>query len=152
MYEVIKNAINNTDFELKATIEKIDTLWIENKITEEQRKELIELAREKANPENSYAPLQEQIDSIYTEIDRIKNRIDILEGKEEPTEPEEPADEYPEYIQPTGAHNAYNIGDKITYNNKKYVCKINGCVWNPDVYPQGWEEVVEETEESEVQE
>ena len=149
MYEVIKNAINNTDFELKATIEKIDTLWIENKITEEQRKELIELAREKANPENSYAPLQEQIDSIYTEIDRMKNRLDTLEGKEEPTEPEEPVDEYPEYVQPTGAHNAYNTGDKITYNNKKYVCKINGCVWNPDVYPQGWEEVVEDTKEEE---
>ncbi len=149
MYEVIKNAINNTDFELKATIEKIDTLWIENKITEEQRNELIELAREKANPENSYAPLQEQIDSIYTEIDRIKNRIDILEGKEEPTEPKE---EYLDYVQPTGAHNAYNVGDKVTYNGKKYVCKINGCVWAPDVYPAGWEEVVEETEESEVQE
>ena len=146
MYEAIKNAINNTDFELKATIEKIDTLWIENKITEEQRNELIELAREKANPENSYAPLQEQIDSIYTEIDRIKNRVDILEGKEEPTEPEE---EYPDYVQPTGAHNAYNIGDKIMYNNKKYVCKINGCVWNPDIYPQGWEEVVEDTKEEE---
>lgn len=146
MYEAIKNAINNTEFELKATIEKIDTLWIKNKITEEQRKELIELAREKANPENSYAPLQEQIDSIYTEIDRIKNRIDILEGKEEPTEPKE---EYLDYVQPTGAHNAYNVGDKVTYNGKKYVCKINGCVWAPDVYPAGWEEVAEDTKEEE---
>lgn len=150
MYEVIKNAINNTEFELATTIQKIDTLWIESKITDEQRAELIELAREKANPENSYAPLQEQIDSIYTEIDTIKSRLNTLEGKEEPTEPEEPVDEYPEYVQPTGAHNAYNTGDKITYNNKKYVCKINGCVWNPDVYPAGWEEVVEnaETEEA----
>ena len=149
MYEVIKNAINNTDFELASTIQKIDTLWIESKITDEQRAELIELARERANPENSYAPLQEQIDSIYTEIDRIKNRIDTLEGKEEPTEPEDPVEEYPEYVQPTGAHNAYNIGDKITYNNKKYICKIDNCVWNPDVYPQGWEEVVEDTKEEE---
>lgn len=149
MYEAIKNAINNTEFELATTIQKIDTLWIESKITDEQRAELIELAREKANPENSYTPLQEQIDSIYTEIDRMKNRLDTLEGKEEPTEPEEPVDEYPEYVQPTGAHNAYNTGDKITYNNKKYVCKINGCVWNPDVYPQGWEKVVEDTKEEE---
>lgn len=143
MYEAIKNAINNTEFELATTIEKIDILWIESKITDEQRAELIELAREKANPENSYAPLQEQIDNIYTEIDTIKSRLNILEGKEEPI------DEYPEYVQPTGAHNAYNTGDKITYNNKKYVCKINGCVWNPDVYPAGWEEVVEDAETEE---
>ena len=25
-------------------------------------------------------------------------------------------DEYPEWVQPTGAHDAYNIGDKVTYN------------------------------------
>ena len=149
MYEVIKNAINNTDFELATTIQKIDTLWIENKLTEEQRAELIELAREKANPENSYAPLQEQIDSIYTELDTVKSRLDTLEGKEESTEPEEPVDEYSEYIQPTGSHNAYNVGDKVTYNGKKYICKINGCVWSPDVYPAGWEEVVEDAEETE---
>ena len=41
-------------------------------------------------------------------------------------------------------------GDKITYNGKKYVCKMDGCVWNPDTYPAGWQEVVEEqTEDTE---
>ena len=68
------------------------------------------------------------------------------EGTEEPSEPVED-DEYPEYVQPTGAHDAYNVGDKITYNDKKYICQINGCVWTPDAYPQGWQEVVEETNE-----
>ena len=116
-------------------------MWIESAITEDQKTELDNLARENANAENSYAPLQEQINNIYTELDSIKNRLNALEGTEEPTEPIE---EYPEYIQPTGAHNAYNTGDKITYNGKKYVCKMDGCVWNPDTYPQGWEEVVEE--------
>lgn len=58
-------------------------------------------------------------------------------------------DEYPEFKQPSGAHDAYNTGDKITYNGKKYVCQINGCVWAPDVYPQGWQEVVEEPTEEE---
>lgn len=93
------------------------------------------LARVYANAENSYAPLQEQINNIYTELDSIKNRLNALEGTEEPTEPVE---EYPECIQPTGSHDAYNTGDKITYNSKKYVCKMDGCVWNPDTYPAGW--------------
>lgn len=60
---------------------------------------------------------------------------------EEPTEPSE-AEEYPEYKQPTGAHDAYKTGDKITYNGKKYVCKMNGCVWSPETYPSAWEEVL----------
>lgn len=46
-------------------------------------------------------------------------------------------DEYPEWIQPTGAHNAYNTGDKVSYNGKHYVCTIDANTYAPDVY--GWE-------------
>lgn len=116
-------------------------MYIESAITEEQKTELDNLARENANAKNSYASLQVQVNNIYTELDTIKSRLNTLEGTEEPTEPVE---EYPEYKQPQGAHDAYNTGDKITYNDKKYVCKMDGCVWNPDTYPAGWEEVVEE--------
>ena len=45
-------------------------------------------------------------------------------------------DEYPEWVQPTGAHDAYNIGDKVTYNGQHYVCTSNANVYAPDVY--GW--------------
>lgn len=45
-------------------------------------------------------------------------------------------EEYPEWVQPTGAHDAYNIGDKVTYNGNHYVCDIDGNVYAPDVY--GW--------------
>ena len=47
-------------------------------------------------------------------------------------------DEYPEWVQPTGAHDAYNTGDKVSYNGKHYVCTIDGNAYAPDVY--GWEE------------
>ena len=45
-------------------------------------------------------------------------------------------DEYPEWVQPTGAHDAYNSGDKVTYNGQHYVCTSNANVYAPDVY--GW--------------
>ena len=47
-------------------------------------------------------------------------------------------DEYPEWVQPAGAHDAYNIGDKVTYNGQHYVCTSDGNVYAPDVY--GWKE------------
>lgn len=53
----------------------------------------------------------------------------------------EPADEWPEFVQPTGAHDAYNAGDKVTYNGKHYQSTMDGNVWSPDSYPQGWKEV-----------
>ena len=84
-------------------------------------------------------------------IDKLEERIAKLENGQATEEPSEPVedDEYPEYKQPTGAHDAYNIGNKITYNGKRYICQMNGCVWTPDAYPQGWQEVAE-TSESEV--
>ena len=57
-------------------------------------------------------------------------------GEEEPEPPE-----YPEFVQPTGAHDAYNTGDRVTYNGKVYESTINGNVWAPDAYPAGWKEV-----------
>lgn len=48
-------------------------------------------------------------------------------------------EEWPEFVQPSGSHDAYNTGDKITYNGQHYICKIDGCVWTPDAYPAGWE-------------
>ena len=141
MYEIIKNVIESKDYELRDILYKINKMYIESAITEEQKTELDNLARENANAENSYAPLQEQIENIYTELDKIKADINSLKNQEETEEPTEPVEEYPEYKQPQGAHDAYNTGNKITYNGKKYICKMNGCVWSPDVYPAGWEEV-----------
>ena len=49
-------------------------------------------------------------------------------------------DEYPEWVQPTGAHDAYDKGDKVSYNGKRYVCIIDANTYAPDVY--GWEVTV----------
>ena len=154
MFDNIKNLIKSKSFELKDMLNKINIVWLESMITDEQMKELKELARQNAVAENSYAPIQEQINNANSRIDKLEARIEDLENKEtgEVTEPEEPIgpiEEYPEFVQPTGAHGCYNTGDKITYNGKKYICKMNGCVWAPGVYPAGWEEVVEDTESTE---
>lgn len=52
---------------------------------------------------------------------------------------------YPVWSQPTGAHDAYNIGDVVNYKDVLYESLINGNVYSPDTYPAGWklyEEVV----------
>ena len=48
-----------------------------------------------------------------------------------------PAEEWTEWIQPTGAHNAYAKGAKVTHNGKKWTSTVNGAnTWEPGVY--GW--------------
>lgn len=46
-------------------------------------------------------------------------------------------DTWPEWVQPTGAHDAYNRGDKVSYNGKRYICTADANVYAPGVY--GWE-------------
>lgn len=137
MYEVIKNVINSGNYELREILYKINVMYVEGNISEEQKEELDNIARENAIAENSYAPLQKQIDDLA-------RRVEILEKEKEPSEDEEVIEnEYPEYKQPLGSHDAYNIGDKITYNGIKYECLIDNCVWTPITYPDAWQEIVE---------
>lgn len=47
-------------------------------------------------------------------------------------------DEFPEWKQPAGAHDAYKKGDKVTHNGKKWSSDVDANVWEPGVY--GWSE------------
>ena len=49
-------------------------------------------------------------------------------------------DEWPEFVQPTGVHDAYNKGDKVTFNGKHYISLIDANVYSPAAYPAGWQE------------
>lgn len=48
-------------------------------------------------------------------------------------------DEWPEWKQPAGAADAYNKGDKVTFEGEHYISTIDGNVWSPKDYPAGWE-------------
>ena len=50
-----------------------------------------------------------------------------------------PAGVIPEWQQPTGGHDAYNIGDKVTFEGKVYESTIDANTWSPTAYPQGWQ-------------
>ena len=62
-------------------------------------------------------------------------------GGTTPTEPETPPETIPDFVQPTGAHDAYKKGDKVKYNGKIYESLIDANVHSPDAYPAGWKEV-----------
>lgn len=43
-----------------------------------------------------------------------------------------------EFVQPTGASDAYQTGDKVTFNGSTYESTIDNNVWSPTAYPAGW--------------
>ena len=135
MYQIIKDVLTAGRYELNDMLKKIDTIWLQGDIDDGQKAELVELARTNADPAQSYAPFQEQINNAFASIKALEARVASLEGGG--TEPEE----WPAWVQPSGAHDAYGIGDKVTYNGKHYTSIIDGNVWSPDAYPAGWETV-----------
>lgn len=48
-------------------------------------------------------------------------------------------EEWPEWVQPLGAQDAYANGAKVTHNGKRWTSDVDGNVWEPGVY--GWTEV-----------
>lgn len=49
-------------------------------------------------------------------------------------------EEYPQWRQPTGAHEAYNKGDKVSDEGKHWISEIDGNVWKPGTVAGAWRE------------
>lgn len=68
---------------------------------------------------------------------------------EPPWEQEPPVDEEEpepptaaEFVQPTGAHDAYQTGDTVLYEGTVYRSTMDSNVWSPVAHPTGWTAVV----------
>ena len=131
MFTTFQTIINAGGYDLIDLTKRIKTLYAMGELSEEEMKQLLEQAQTNAKPDDSYAPLAERVKAIEECLSNLKTGSS--------TDFKEPADEWPEYVQPTGAHDAYHVGDKIAYNGKHYTCVLDGCVWTPDTYPQGWQ-------------
>lgn len=160
MYEIFKNVINSKEYSLEDILKKIDTKWVQSEITDEQRDELITLAQTNANPENSNAPLQTQIEEIAKKqltleetvtalsatVQKIKETVEsggTVVPEPEPT----PQEEYPAWepyngIQPV----KYQTGSKVSHNGKKWESMVDNNVWEPGAFGVGdtiWKEIMQ---------
>lgn len=50
-------------------------------------------------------------------------------------------EEYPQWVKPTGAQDAYKIGKKVSHNGKHWINTYDNNIYEPGVY--GWEEINE---------
>lgn len=128
MYNIVKSVIEAGRFELSEMLRKIDTLWIQGNLTDDEKLELIALAQGGAKVENSV--------DIIAKITELEMRVKALEENKE-TSGE--ADEYADFV----VGKWYYTGDKITFNGKQYICIVpvgQVCTWNPVDYPIFWQE------------
>lgn len=129
MYDIIKQVIISKEYSLPDMIKKIDTIWIQGDITEEQKNELKTLATENAPHDTGNTEL----------LKRILDRVDVLEKevailKNDGVEPVSPIEEYPEWIPYDGIHaDRYMKDAKVKHNEKKYISLVDYNTWEPGV-------------------
>ena len=125
MKELFEQVIQRREYDLKSLLACIDQYHIEGKLTDDERQELTQAAREGATAEYDYAG---EINALWAAVRALQQSI---------SPPAE--DEWPEFVQPTGAGTAYQVGDKVTFRGERYICVLAHCVWSPADYPVGWE-------------
>lgn len=82
--------------------------------------------------------LWEVIQAHTTQGDWTPPTVPALFKEVAPAQTEEGEEIVPEWKQPTGGHDAYNIGDKVLFEGKVYESVIDANTWSPTDYPQGW--------------
>ena len=130
MKNIFESVIKRGGFDLNGMLKRIDTYHLEGKLTDVERAELYDAAREKAQAVDSIA--------VMTKLQELEQRVKALEAGQ--AGGGESAVEYPEFV----AGKWYYASDNITFEGEKYVCCAPAgqvCVWSPADYPAFWQKV-----------
>ena len=73
MYDIVKSVILSKDYELKDMLKKINTIWLQGDLTDEQYNELLELARTNADTTHSV--------DVMKKLNDLEKRVSMLEHK-----------------------------------------------------------------------
>lgn len=123
---MIESTILSGDYELDKILSSIDLYHIEGSLTDEERRELIDLARENAKTQFD---LEEEIVKLWQAVYALQDKLS-----------ETAVDEYPPY----DPSRLYMSGDKATFEGVKYVCAVKEgktTKFSPADKPKDWEQV-----------
>ena len=123
MYNSVLIVIQSGEYNLSDLTKKIDTLWLKSYLTDDERESLTKLAIEKANPDAGLPSFSERMAAL-------EKRVSKLEGNSS-SGGDSGSSDWPEWVRPTGAHDAYAKGSQVMHNGEKYISKIDANVWEP---------------------
>lgn len=126
MYNSVLIVIQSGEYNLSDLTKKIDTLWLKSYLTDDERESLTKLAIEKANPDAGLPSFSERMAALEKRVSKLEGNLSSGGNSG--------SSDWPEWVQPTGAHDAYAKGSQVTHNGEKYVSQINANVWEPGVF------------------
>ena len=88
---------------------------------------------------NVYEVIQEHVSQLEWLPNLVPALYKIFYQRVAEDEDGDEVEVIPEWVQPLGSHDAYNMGDKVSYDGKFYESTSDGNIWTPGVH--GWEEI-----------
>lgn len=151
MYDIIKNIIQNGMFKVSDLTTKIDVLWAESKLSDDERNELVQMMTDFLNP-STEAPDPKDL------YERLEARVIVLEGAakklqssgEEEPEPGEIV--IPAWVPWDGISDNYQYGAVVTHSDKYWQNMLQDVrnTWEPGavgVDDRYWKEITKEEAE-----
>lgn len=141
-YEDLRAQISSGDFKLQAMLDKLTRLYIEDMLTEEEYDDLMQLARDNANPDKDIEDNTDIVKQLMLRVTESEQKLKDLEARiaklEDPgSEPEEPVVTY----EPYDPHKWYYKDMTCSFEGKNYICIAPEgvvCTWSPAGYPSYW--------------
>lgn len=153
MYEIIKNIIENGAFRVSDLTNKIDTLWAESKLSDDERNQLVQMMVDHLNPASEAPELKEMYERLEARVATLEEEVKKLKG-EEPGGGEEESGTVtvPAWEQWDGISDKYKYGAVVTHNGKYFLDVLQGMqnTWEPEsagVDERYWKEITKEQAE-----
>lgn len=152
MYDIIKNIIQNGVFKVSDLTTKIDTLWAESKLSDDERNELVQMMTDFLNPSTEAPELKDLYERLESRASVLEDAVKKLQGggSEEP-EPGEII--VPAWVPWDGISSNYQYGAVVTHNDKYWQNMLQGVqnTWEPGavgVDDRYWKEITKEEAEA----
>lgn len=124
---MIESTISSGEYDLASILSTINLYHIEGALTDQDRTELRDMARENAKPQ--YDP-EKDISQLFDRLHALEERVAKLEGAEV-------VEKYPEYEEDRW----HFSGDGVTFKGTKYTCIAKKTKFSPADKPKDWQEV-----------
>lgn len=147
MANLLRNVIRNGGMPLTQVAERIETMYLNGRISGEERNELTELMHAKANPENEKGGWKEMYEALAAKYNELEARVKALEkaASGEPEGGEEVGEEIPEWKPWDGISDRYQPGAVVVHNGSVWESVYTRQnVWEPGapgVDERYWREV-----------
>lgn len=151
MYDIIKNIIENGTFRVSDLTNKIDTLWAESKLSDDERSQLVQMMIDYLNPASEAPELKEMYERLEARVTTLEEEVKKLKG-EELGGGEEGTVTVPAWEPWDGISNKYQYGAVVTHNTKYFLDVLQGMqnTWEPEsagVDERYWKEITKEQAE-----